>query len=141
MCKADSQCNWSRDGKCTGMCYDIAGEERPADIRPMHLTTDSAARKGIPLATGVIDYFPDALADVARLSKVGNDKHNPGQPLHWSREKSTDHADCILRHMLDRGVIDTDGLLHDAKVAWRALAQLQLAIESLRSQGIQYPPA
>jgi len=93
------------------------------------LTEDSDARKDIPLATGLLDYFPDALAAVAALSKAGNDKHNPGEPLHWSRDKSDDHADCILRHMVDRGKVDSDGHLHDAKVAWRALAQLQLAVE------------
>lgn len=96
------------------------------------LPEDSQERKDTPLCTGVLDYFPDALAAVARLSKIGNDKHNPGQPLHWSREKSDDHADCILRHMLDRGTVDTDGELHDVKVAWRALAQCQLAIEKQR---------
>lgn len=105
----------------------------------MHLTTDSAARKNVPICTGVFDYFPLALAEVARLSKIGNDKHNAGQPLHWSRDKSTDHADCIIRHMLDRGTIDADGILHDAKVAWRALAQLQLALEALQ-QGTDLTP-
>jgi hypothetical protein len=94
-----------------------------------HLTTNSDARKDVPIASGVLDYFPLALAAVARLSKIGNDKHNPGEPLHWSRHKSTDHADCIIRHMIDRGTIDTDGELHDVKVAWRALAMLQLAEE------------
>lgn len=98
----------------------------------MILTTNSAARKSVPLCTGLLDYFPDALAEVARLSKIGNDKHNPGQPLHWSRGKSDDHADCIMRHMLDRGTVDADGVLHDAKVAWRALAQLQLALEHMK---------
>lgn len=93
------------------------------------LTTNSAARKESPIATGCLDYFPLALAEVARLSKVGNDKHNPGEPMRWSREKSTDHADCIMRHMVDRGSVDDDGFLHDVKVAWRALAQLQLALE------------
>lgn len=102
------------------------------------LSTDSAARKAAPIASGVLDYFPLALADVARLSKIGNDKHNPGQPLHWSRGKSDDHADCIVRHMIERGTVDTDGVLHDAKVAWRALAQLQLAIERLRAEGVAY---
>lgn len=103
------------------------------DMAP-RLPTDSDARKHVPLATGVLDYFPDALAEVARLSKIGNDKHNPGQPLHWSRGKSDDHADCIMRHMIERGKIDTDGVLHDAKVAWRALAQLQLALEKLTQE-------
>lgn len=105
-----------------------------------HLPADSAARKNQPMATGLLDYFPDALADVARLSKIGNDKHNAGQPLHWSREKSSDHADCIMRHMVDRSLLDDDGMLHDAKVAWRALAQLQLAIEARRKNGDTYPP-
>ena len=95
------------------------------------LPTDSKARKDLPLARGLLDYFPLALAEVARLSQAGNDKHNPGQPLHWSREKSSDHADCILRHLVDRGKVDAeDGFLHDAKVAWRALAMLQLALEA-----------
>lgn len=98
----------------------------------MSLPTDSAARKDIPLARGCLDYFPDALAEVARLSQAGNDKHNPGQPLHWSREKSSDHADCIMRHLAERGKVDDDGFLHDVKVAWRALANLQLALEARR---------
>lgn len=85
----------------------------------------------MPLATGVLDYFTAALAEVARLSRAGNDKHNPGEPLHWARGKSTDHADCILRHLADRGTIDPeDGISHSAKVAWRALALLQEELES-----------
>jgi hypothetical protein len=94
------------------------------------LPTDAPARKGIPIATGVLDYFPLAIAAVARCSKQGNDQHNPGQPLHWAREKSTDHADCIARHLLERGTIDTDGIPHSAKLAWRALALLQLEEEA-----------
>lgn len=101
----------------------------------MSLPTDSKARKGIPLARGVLDYFPDALAAVAALSQAGNDKHNPGQPLHWSREKSSDHADCVMRHLIDRGTVDPeDGILHDVKVAWRALAMCQLALEKQRQR-------
>lgn len=103
------------------------------------LPTDSKARKDIPLARGLIDYFPLALAEVARVSQAGNDKHNPGEPLRWSREKSSDHADCIVRHLVDRGKVDPeDGFLHDAKVAWRALAMLQLALEKqLIGEGTQ----
>lgn len=97
--------------------------------------TDPAKRKAIPMATGLLDYFPDALMAVAELSKVGNDQHNPGQPLHWSRDKSSDHPDCILRHMVDRGTIDTDGVRHSTKVAWRALAMLQLELEKTKGQG------
>jgi len=78
---------------------------------------------------GLLKYFPDALAYVAHVSHVGNEQHNPGEPLHWAREKSTDHGDCIIRHQVEAGMMDDDGLLHDGKVAWRALAQLQLELE------------
>jgi hypothetical protein len=77
----------------------------------------------------LFQYFPDALADVAHLSYVGNQQHNPGQPLHWAREKSTDQEDTLLRHLMERGTVDSDGVRHSAKVAWRALAMLQLEIE------------
>lgn len=94
------------------------------------LPTDAAERKGIPLARGLLDYFPAALAEVAVVSKKGNDQHNPGQPMFHARGKSTDHADCIVRHLVDRGTKDTDGMRHSAKVAWRALALLQEELEA-----------
>ena len=96
------------------------------------LPQDSKKRKGLPITTGVIDYFPLALAEVARVSVGGNKQHNPGEPLHWAKEKSTDHADCISRHQIDRGKIDKDGTRHSAKLAWRALALLQLELEAER---------
>jgi hypothetical protein len=99
-----------------------------------HFPTDAAARKAAPLCTGVFDYFPDALLEVARVSKAGNDQHNPGQPLHWAKEKSTDHADALSRHLLERGRIDTDGQRHSAKMAWRALALLQREIDAERAK-------
>lgn len=105
-------------------------EKPEAPALEMMLPADSASRKGLPMCTGVLDYFPLAIAAIARLSKKGNDKHNPGQPLHWSRDKSADHADCILKHLTDRGTIDPDnGELHDVSLAWRALANLELAEE------------
>jgi hypothetical protein len=97
----------------------------------MSLPTDATTRKATPIARGVLDYFPDAVAAVAAVSRQGNEQHNPGEPLHWAREKSTDHADCIARHLIDRGKIDIDGQRHSAKLAWRALALLQTEIESL----------
>lgn len=94
-----------------------------------YLPSDAKARKNLPLARGLLDYFPQALAAVAELSRIGNDQHNPGQPMHWAREKSTDHADCIMRHLMERGTIDNDGVAHSTKVAWRALALLQIELE------------
>jgi len=94
------------------------------------LPTDAKERKHVPIASGVLDYFPAALAEVARVSYQGNEQHNPGQPLHWARGKSMDQADCIMRHFLERGTMDSDGLRHSAKLAWRALALLQLELEA-----------
>lgn len=67
------------------------------------LPTDSAERKEYPLWRGLFAYFPAALAAIARHSKKSNDKHNPGEPIHHARGKSTDHEDCILRHTMDLG--------------------------------------
>lgn len=90
----------------------------------------AAARKNVPIFSGVLMYFPDALAAVAECSKKGNDQHNPGQPLHWDRSKSTDEHDALVRHLMEAGTVDSDGIRHSAKVAWRALAVLQKEIEA-----------
>jgi len=87
-------------------------------------------RKQRPLCTGVLDYFPDALLEVAYCSHIGNEQHNKGQQLNWDRSKSQDEADALLRHLSQRGTLDTDGVSHSAKVAWRALALLQKEIEA-----------
>ena len=96
----------------------------------MTLLKSAAERKAVPVCTGVLDYFPDALVEVARCSKAGSEQHHPGQPLHWDKSVSTDEADSLVRHLLDRGTRDADGIRHSAKVAWRALALLQREIEA-----------
>ena len=101
----------------------------------MLLPTDAQERKQIPIVSGVLDYFPLAIAEVAKCSKAGNDQHHPGESLFWDKTKSTDHADCIGRHLIDRGKFDTDGQRHSAKLAWRALALLQLELEEETKKG------
>lgn len=83
----------------------------------------------MPIARGVLGYFPRAMAAVANVSFVGNEQHNPGQPMHWNRGVSEDHADCLVRHLTEAGTLDADGLRHTAKVAWRALALLESELE------------
>lgn len=100
-----------------------------APIRASFLPKGPAERKQYPLASGVLDYFPDALAVIANVSWQGNEQHNPGKPLHWDRSKSGDEADTMIRHFLERGTRDTDGIRHSAKLAWRALALLQKELE------------
>ena len=95
-------------------------------------TLSAAERKQHPVGTGVLDYFPLALMAVAKCSWVGNEQHNPGEPLHWARGKSTDQADCLIRHFMERGTMDSDGVRHSAKMAWRALALLQEELEKER---------
>jgi hypothetical protein len=104
---------------------------KPMPLPPVQnmLPIDPAARKSIPIGTGFVDYFPDAMAAVAELSRIGNDQHNPGKPLHWDRSKSGDESDALMRHFLERGTIDIDGVRHSAKLAWRAMALLQKEIE------------
>lgn len=80
-----------------------------------------------PVATGCLDYFPDALLAVAATSAAGSAQHGTSG---WDRSKSTDEANALVRHFLKRGTLDTDGIRHSAKVAWRALALLQKEIEA-----------
>lgn len=103
---------------------------------------EAQKRKMTPIYSGVVKYFPDALKEVARVSFIGNEQHNPGQPLHWAREKSTDQLDAAMRHITDyaSGIkTDTDGAQHLGKAAWRILAQLQVdeEISKANSQEIR----
>ncbi len=114
----------------------MAAHKLKARYATTTLPLGSADRKQHPLAEGVLWYFPAALAAVAKLSKAGNDKHNPGEPLHHARGKSTDHADCILRHLVDlkecygQGLgRDENGVPQVAMIAWRALALAQEWLE------------
>lgn len=100
---------------------------------------DASERKKHPLFRGLMKYFPDALMAVSNVSYVANEQHNPGEPMHWAREKSTDQEDCLMRHLMDAGTMDDDGIRHSAKVAWRALAMLQLELEAESKKPKQKP--
>lgn len=101
-----------------------------APTRATTLPTGAADRKKYPVATGVLDYFPDSIVALAELSQRGNDQHNLGQKLHWARGKSGDEDDTCIRHFLQRGTLDTDGIRHTVKFVWRAMAILQKEIEA-----------
>lgn len=108
----------------------------------MTLPTDSNERKEYPIFRGVLRYFPAALAGVARISKAGNDKHNPGEELHHARSKSPDHCDCIIRHLIDlqdkiaelertnNQDLSRDICAEASQLAWRALAYSQILHEA-----------
>jgi len=105
----------------------------PSTAKKGLLPTEPKARKKVPLWSGLVKYFPDALVAVAAVSYAGNEQHNPGQPLHWARGKSMDQEDTLMRHLFESGSVDVDGHRHSAKMAWRALAILQLEIEKERN--------
>lgn len=121
--------------------YPIVEPAPPAVPVPPFMSTDSATRKLMPVATGTLAYFADALMLVAWISRVGNEKHNPGQPLHWAKEKSADEPDAEVRHMLDffrkmppdPGLEALAHLGHLASKAWRANADLQRACDAARA--------
>jgi hypothetical protein len=95
-------------------------------------------RKQIPLYSGLLKYFPDALCEVAKVSYIGSKQHHPNEPLHWDRNKSTDDLDALMRHLIQAGELDTDGLRHSAKICWRALANLQKELESKNVRSEQW---
>jgi hypothetical protein len=111
---------------------------RPAeDEFGNRLTQDSAARKDMPMFDGLIDYFPDALAYVSKVSLEGAEKHCGGR-LGWDRTKSTDHLNCAVRHLCDIRGRDPNSprkLRHAGMLAWRALAHLQVTLENARMNG------
>jgi len=86
-------------------------------------------RKQMPVYSGVLKYFPDAIREVAKVSWAGNQQHHPDKPLHWDRAKSSDELDALARHLIEAGTIDKDMQRHSAKVCWRALANLQKELE------------
>ena len=89
--------------------------------------SEAQKRKETPVFSGVLKYFPNALKEVSKCSKAGNDQHHPDKPLHWDMSKSKDEYDALTRHLIDHTIdpVDTDGILHLTKVAWRALAGLE----------------
>ena len=112
-------------------------------LKPV-LPDDSKARKELPIATCFLDYFAGAVAEVAKFSKIMNEKHNPGEPAHHARGKSSDHRDTIGRHLIDAGttyVEDIQGVPHEVRhstaLAWRAMANLQ---EELEKAGLAVRP-
>ena len=89
-------------------------------------------RKMTPVYSGVLKYFPNALKEVSKCSLAGQKQHNHGDELYWDRNKSTDNEDALVRHLIDHSIdpMDDDGVLHLAKVAWRALASLEIYLEN-----------
>lgn len=124
------------------------------------LPVDGKTRKEHPIGDGCIAYFPAAIAGVARHSFVAGAKYNNGGLTH-NRWQSTDHVNCIERHLMDmrdlqaahaRGIATVEVLQYNFEtkqeefvevsieqailieanaLAWRSLAVSQLLHECL----------
>jgi len=112
------------------LSYDYLAEKFDNPVKDK--VTEAKSRKDTPVFSGVLKYFPDAIVAVAKCSFAGQQQHNPNKPLAWDRSKSGDEYDALMRHLVDssKEEYDSDGILHLAKVAWRALAGLQKHLEN-----------
>jgi hypothetical protein len=106
--------------------------------RRFYIPQDDKTRKEGALYRGLLGYFPAACFEVARHSYVSDKKHNPGstEGPTWARSKSSDHPDCIMRHLIDSGWVpggqppSDEQLYHLTASTWRNLALLQEALEA-----------
>ena len=136
----------TKDDKCACTADDIClyhmlytKEEMIDPSRQVIFPEDQESRNAMPLFDGFMAYFPNAMAEVARLSHDATKQHHPDQPMHWDRSKSTDHKNKIVRHVVDAGKFDDKGHRHSTMVAWRAMALLQEELE--RDLGLPPSPA
>lgn len=107
----------------------------------MPLPTDAKERKQLQLYTFMFKYFPDAWLEVVRVAHLGNEQHNPGEPLHWARGKSTDQMNAAFNHIFDYGLgvkKDSSGSYHLSNAIWRLMAQLQLDLEAEAAARVKF---
>lgn len=100
---------------------------------------DSASRKLAPVHAGFMRYFPNGMKAIACMSRMANAKHNPGEELGWSWNRSDDHEDCVARHSLDGTKLDEFNLPHIVARGWRAMAALEKAL--VEHYDLDLPPA
>jgi hypothetical protein len=105
----------------------------------------------LPVVRGVIQRFPKALAEVARVSQLGCIKYSAkiGDMGYLGVEDGIGrYTDAVGRHILAEqiegpvnteygGKLPPDGMkvLHAAQTAWNALARLELQIREWESKG------
>ena len=99
----------------------------------MNGKTTAVVKMKPPIFQGVIARFPRALEAIAEVSRVGTAKHNV--PLDDTAvmlsQSHGEHSDAMMRHIVahaEHGPFNEENgetILHDAQVAWRALARLE----------------
>jgi hypothetical protein len=129
----------------TGNFVKDAGNEEPcvSDFFGMKFDEGSS-----PIFQGLFDYFPRALAEVARLSGLGAQKYE------WKGWETVPDAQVRYRNALGRHIIKraTEGeydtawlrshkqeVLHDVAVAWNALAVAEMRLREIEDENQQDP--
>ena len=105
-------------------------EEDPTGANP-HTPGAKLDSGKSPVFRGLFDYFPRACMAVSDVSEAGAKKYTwkgwEAVPDGYNR-----YSDAMSRHILKKGIegdFDTDTmLLHDAHIAWNALAVLELKL-------------
>lgn len=93
----------------------------------------SEDHKGEPVYSGWITYCPLAHRAASRVSLSGNAKYNPGEPLHVSLEKSSDHPNSCQRHLLNPYALDPEsGEMNLAHAFWRLGMWNQVVLASIQ---------
>jgi hypothetical protein len=78
--------------------------------------------------------FSLALLAVGEVATFGAKKYSVGGWQHVQNGERR-YTGALLRHLLSKEEHDSDsGLLHDAQVAWNALARLELKLRRLNSE-------
>lgn len=105
--------------------------EKDPNNLDQHLPGAKLDKNKLNIYSLFIQYFPDAIKEVTKVSIYGANKYTP---FGWKKVTNgfTRYTDALLRHLLEetKETIDPEtNLLHAAQVAWNALARLQLLVE------------
>lgn len=85
---------------------------------------------------GFIEYFPNAIAEVARVSEFGAIKYDWGN---WKFVNNgvNRYTEALGRHLLASEETDPESaLLHAAHIAWNAMARLELILKEKNNDSI-----
>lgn len=89
-----------------------------------------AFREKPPVFRGVLQYFPLALAEVAKVSAHGAEKYTWNTEWKRGEEKYLWYSDALMRHLLAAGRDEESGIPHEAHAAWNALARLEILLHN-----------
>lgn len=80
---------------------------------------DAELRKTFPVGTLIRDYFPHAIAALAKHSYEAQQQHGEpenGAPMQWLKDKSIGDGNQMIRHFMEGDFTST---------AWRSLELLE----------------